>query len=201
MKGTVGVVIGTFGNRVEWSRRAQEAIQSVKAQTSPPDAWIHKHSKNLADARNEGADALDVDYLIFLDADDTLDSRYVEEMRNALSRAQDAWCIYRPSTFGIYEDGTSDEKPVMIPRTDLRRTNCIVIGAMCPTDMFYEVGGFKQYPILEDWALWRAMVANGAIVKDVPHAIYRVYVRTQSRNQDQKQHGQVYKQILREVAL
>lgn len=201
MRGTVGVVVGTYGDPDVWGPLSKRALASIEAQTSLPDDYVSVHSDSLRQARNGGAAILDTDYLIFLDADDELDPRYVEEMRNALSRAHDPWIIYRPSTFGIYEDGTCDGRPAMIPSTDLKRTNCIVIGAMCPKDMFHEVGGFKDYPILEDWALWRAMVAEGAIVKEVPHAIYRVHVRPQSRNTDHGLHRGVYSRILKEVPL
>jgi hypothetical protein len=89
----------------------------------------------------------------------------------------------------------------MIPLTDLRRANCIVIGAMCPAHLFFEVGGFGEWPMLEDWALWRAMVARGAAIRDAEHAVYRVHVRPESRNTDQGLHRDVYRQIQKAVPL
>lgn len=198
---TVGVVVGTFGNRVQWSKVAQRAIASIHAQTCAPDDWIHVHGGSLADARNKGAEILEVDNYIFLDADDELSPRYVEEMRNAAVLSSNPDVIYRPATIGVYEDGTTDEKPVMIPLTDLKRANCIVIGAMCPAHLFFEVGGFQEWPMLEDWALWRAMVAKGASIRDAEHAVYRVHVRTHSRNTDQGLHRDVYRQIQKAMPL
>ncbi len=177
---TVGVVIGTYGD-AKWVAKAKGAIVSVQAQTCAPDDWIQIHGATLADARNKGAKILGTDYLIFLDADDELDSRYVEEMRNAMVFSSIADTIYRPITQGIHEDGTIEE-PRMIPRTDLKRQNCIVIGAMCPSHAFFEVGGFDEWPIMEDWSLWRKLVAKGCDVKDVEHAIYKIHVLPHSRN-------------------
>lgn len=194
---TIGVVVGTFGNRVEWSKIAQRAIASIHKQTVRPDDWIHTHGGSLAHARNRGAEILGTGNFIFLDADDELDSGYIEAMGNYRDSGQ----ICRPSTIGVYEDGSTDDAAVMIPRTDLKRRNCVVVGAMCPQDVFFEVGGFQEYPTLEDWALWRAMVAKGCTIRDVEQAVYRVHVSTQSRNTDQGLHRDVYKQILKEVPL
>jgi glycosyltransferase involved in cell wall biosynthesis len=165
------------------------------------DRWIHVHSDTLANARNQGAKAVDTDWLIFLDADDELDPRYIESMLNRRVFSARSYEIIRPSTLGVYPDGTTDEQPVMLPWTDLTTRNCVVIGAMCPSSLFFEVGGFGDWPILEDWALWRAMVAKGARIADCKEAIYRVHVNEGSRNTDHKKHGNVYRQIQKAVPL
>jgi hypothetical protein len=131
-------------------------------------------------------------WLIFLDADDELDERYIERMMEGSGD------IRRPSTIGVYRDGTEDDAAVMIPRTDLRVANCIVIGAMHKASLFFQVGGFDNYPILEDWDLWQRMVLHGASVVDVPDAIYRVHVRDGSRNADGGLHRHTYARIQRQ---
>lgn len=191
----VGVAIGTFGDKLEWANYARRAMLSVGRQTVAADVR-HVHGQSLHQARNAAAEELTGHkWLIFLDADDELDERYVERM---LAGEGD---IRRPATIGVYPDGTEDDAPVMIPRTDMRRTNCVVIGAMHLAKFFYGAGGFHDYPILEDWALWRKMIAAGASIGDVPDAVYRVHVRPGSRNTDGKLHGHIYGRILREVPL
>jgi glycosyltransferase involved in cell wall biosynthesis len=186
---TVGVVVATFGDWEKWHAIGQRAVASIKAQTRPPDFFVWPHGETLAEARNFGAAELRTDWLIFLDADDELDHGYVESM---LAAEGD---IRRPATLGVYENGTQDAEPVMIPRRDIDTANYIVIGAMCRREMFLAAGGFPELPILEDWALWRAMVKAGATVVDVPDAIYRVSVRSDSRNQDHGLHSAIYRQI------
>jgi len=198
MNSTIGVVVGTYGDRLEWSRIAQRAIRSIHAQTRKPDDWIHVHGGSLADARNKGAEILGTDQLIFLDADDELDSRYVEAMMFNAELSSNRWTIWRPSTIGVYPDGSTDESAVMIPASDLKRRNCIVIGAMCPADAFFEVGGFSEDPVLEDWDLWIRCVRSGVAISETPQAIYRVFVNPNGRNQvDPALHGRVYSEILR----
>lgn len=189
---SVSVIIPVCGDS-EWDEIAQRAEASAWDQSHKPDQVLVVRADTVAQARNQGSEMATSDWQIFLDADDTLDHWYVQAMTDAcLSENR----IYRPCTLGVYEDGTEDAEPVLIPRRNLNTGNFIVIGAMHRRDAFMKAGGFQEYPILEDWDLWLTMVNQGAEVREVPHAIYRVSVRPGSRNADPR-HGQVYLQITR----
>lgn len=185
----VGVVVATFGDDPKWSYLAERAMQS--AQDAGADKIFHSHEVMLSVARNRGARVVDTPWLIFLDADDELDEGYIEAM---LSGEGD---IRKPSTLGVYPDGTEDDAPTMIPTRDLDRANHIVIGAMCRAQIFFDVHGFRDWPVLEDWDLWRRMVKAGAVVSEVPDAIYRVHVNEGSRNTNKALHDEVYHKIRR----
>lgn len=186
----VTVVIATFGpDYKKWDDLAQRARKSVERQTVHPRV-VRSHMDTLHDARNIGAVQANTEYLIFLDADDELDRHYVEAM---LASHGD---IRRPATLGVV-GGIEDDFPVMIPRAPLLDRNFIVIGAMIRKDFFLRVGGFEDYPVLEDWCLWLKMVEAGAEVVDVPDAIYRVNVQEASRNQPAEitNYGRTYSEI------
>lgn len=186
---TVGIVVATFGDLDVWAPLARRAIASADAQTVPtPVTWVHGES--LAAARNEGVEIIGTDWVIICDADDELDSGYVESMLTAVGD------IRRPSTYGIYPDGTEEDCPSMIPVRDIRVSNYIVIGAMFRREMFLEVGGFdSSLSALEDWDLWLKMVLKGAEVVDVPSAIYRIHVSEGSRNMSTSDHSAAYQVI------
>jgi glycosyltransferase involved in cell wall biosynthesis len=188
---TIGVVVGTYGDEKKWGDLAMRALASVEANTQLPTKTLWSHEESLHYARNYGAMKLDTDWLIFLDADDELDEGYIEAM------AQAAGDIRKPSTIGVYADGTTDCHPTMIPARDLRTANHIVIGAMCSSSLFWKVGGFRDWPVLEDWCLWRRMVKAGGTVVEVPEAIYRVHVMDGSRNKDKALHDMIYHKIKR----
>lgn len=193
MKSDVTVIIPTFGDDPVWRQMAFRAAASAANQTYEPQEIVRvHHADSLHEARNAGAAQAETEWLIFLDADDELDPRYVEAMF-----AKDHGDIRRPATLGVVED-VEDDEPVMIEAKDLLHTNYIIIGAMCRRDQFMAVGGFNDYPVLEDWDLWLRMVHNGSEVVDVPDAIYRVHVRPGSRNQDVAQHGKIYSKIRRQ---
>lgn len=191
MTETVGVVVGTFGDRRRWGRLARRALDSAHNQSRPADAIFWCHADTLRDARNYGAEQAETDWFIFLDADDELDPFYIEKMLEAEGD------LRQPSTLGLYENGTRDNEPVLIPaRPDgLETGNFIVIGAMVRARFFNQVGGFNDYPILEDWDLWRRVTRAGAVIGQAPEAIYKVTVRKNSRNADTSLHGRIYTQI------
>lgn len=194
MDDTVGIVVGTFGDP-SWVDRAKTAVKSAENQTQAPTRVFHHHASDLATARNEGAFTIGTRWLIFLDADDTLDAEYVRSM---MAPGEDAGAatLRQPATLGVYPDGTEDDCAVMIPERPLLQSNYLVIGTMCLREAFLDVGGFDpEFPVLEDWDLWIRMWKNGAIIGKRPDAIYRVGVNQDSRNQNSALHGRYYSRI------
>jgi glycosyltransferase involved in cell wall biosynthesis len=193
-EGDVTVVIATFGDIAVWQKRAQRAVDSVLKQSVQPVELVIKHGVSLADARNHGAQAARSEYLIFLDADDELDGRYIEFM------LQGEGDIRQPSTLGIV-DGRLDPFPVLIPKKDLLQGNYVVIGAMIRREDFISVGGFHDYPIYEDWDLWLRMTRGlGSVIVPVPDAIYRIHVSEKSRNnQERDMQVKYYNEIRRKA--
>ena len=193
---TIGIAVGTFGSD-EWVQRARYLVEDIKEnQTVKADNVVHVHGNTLAEARNTAAQYLWTDWVIFVDADDSLDVNYVKAMKVKTYGEEDA--LFQPSTLGVYPDGKTDDYSVLIAKTHLWKSNFLVIGTMCRLRSFVEVGGFRDYPVLEDWDLWIRMVINGAKVIVVPEAIYRVGVNEGSRNSNHKLHGQYYRIIRQE---
>lgn len=184
----VSIIVGTYGNQEEWQPLVDRAMASARNQTVQPVEVIHSHGPTLAQARNAGAKQAVGTWLIFLDADDELDEKYVEAM---LAADGD---LRRPATLGVV-DGVEDDEPVMLERKPLLSGNYIVIGAMHRKLDFEIAGGFYELPRLEDWELWIRLSIQGAVITDVPDAIYKVHVREESRNQGDKLHGKVYAEV------
>lgn len=190
MNADVTVIVATYGDTM-WKDLARHAAETAQRQTLPPRAVILSHGPTLQEARNVPGMAAKTEWLIFLDADDELDPGYVEAMMTGEGD------VRQPATLGVV-NGIEDDYPVMIPPgKTLLEKNHIVIGAMARTSLFQKVGGFDNWPVLEDWDLilkyWRA----GAEFGQVPGAIYRVHVNPHSRNQNQALHGRIYNEIRR----
>ncbi|HYJ21625.1 MAG TPA: glycosyltransferase family 2 protein [Solirubrobacterales bacterium] len=166
----VTVIVGTFGG-AEWVRLAHErAVPSGEAQAPV----IHRHAASLAQARNEGAALAKTEWLCFLDADDELEPGYFEAMERATADLRGPAVSYvrhgRPTA------------PKLWPAQDLRDGNFLVIGTLIRKELFERVGGFKEWPIYEDWCVWQRCAAAGATVEQVPDAVYVAHVRAKSRN-------------------
>lgn len=185
---SVSIIVATYGDAAHWNEVAKSAVASAEAQTVECEV-IRMHRGTLADARNEAAFQANSEWLCFLDADDALAPDYVEQM---LAHHGD---IRRPATLGVYPNGETDDYPVMIPKKDIKHSNYIVIGALVRKEMFDAVGGFRDLEALEDWDLWIRCIRSGAKVVDVPTAVYRVTINTDSRNKNVEKHNRAFNEI------
>lgn len=196
---SIDIIIGTFGDD-SWKERSEKLAIDIDSRVMGINNIHAIHGETLASARNKGAEYSSATHLIFLDADDNLDDNYVLEM-NRSAQWYPVSTIFQPSTIGIYEDGTTDKEPVLIPDRNMFHGNNLVIGSMVVRSDFMEVGGFKELPILEDWELFLNIITSReAKIVTVPKAIYMVGVRTGSRNTNTSLHNSVYGNIIREYS-
>ena len=174
---TVTVIIPIFGVDSNYFRSlAERAKDSVRMQTVLPDNLHIYYGNGMQDARNSPAFEVDTDYIIFLDADDTLDQRYIEQITKV-----DADIVV-PAVRRIYQDGTVNVDQAPYLPKNLMVGNYIVIGALLKTDLFKKLGGFHDYDALEDWDFYLRAEEAGATFKQAPGAIYEINVRENSRN-------------------
>lgn len=189
----IGIAIGTFGD-FAYARKACDLAYKLYEHLYVPVATYH-HDDSLAIARNEAAAKLeDVDYLIFVDTDDNLDHNYIDAMYQAICGEG---ILYKPSTIGMYPDGSFDDTATMIKQKDMYEGNSLILGTMMSKTLFQKVGGFNpDLPALEDWDLFLKLISyTGCKIKEVPDAIYQVGVNDTGRNSDKKAHMEAYKKI------
>lgn len=77
----VTIVVSTFGG-AEWQELAESRAIPSAIEQAPV---IHAHGDTLAKARNQGLQAVESEWVIFLDADDELTPGYVDSMRQGLA--------------------------------------------------------------------------------------------------------------------
>ncbi len=176
----VTVVIASFGDRGWLDLGTQRAARSAFLQGTPV---IYVHGLTLHGARNAGLAQVQSEHVVFLDADDELEPDYVEAMltgiadlrapavryvRNGLPHAPRV-----PRVAGHVHDCTAD---------CMTAGNWCCVGTMARTDLLRSVGGWRDEPLYEDWALFARCVKAGASLEAVPGAVYRAHVRSDSRN-------------------
>lgn len=64
----------------------------------------------------------------------------------------------------------------------LRDGNWLVVGSVARTSLLLEVGGWRDWPLFEDWDLWARCWLAGATFEAVPAAVYRAHASGNSRN-------------------
>lgn len=189
------VAVATFGEQ-SWSDLAHErAIPSAAAQGVEV---VHVHGETLHGARNAALDLVSTPWVVYCDADDELEAGYVETMAAASGDLRVPRVRYArdgvagdpefPRVAGHRHDCTGDCLP---------EGNWIIVGAAVRVDMLRSVGGWEAWPWSEDWALWARCWKAGAVIERVPRAIYRAYVRRDSRNRapDQTLKRRVHRDI------
>lgn len=164
----VTVCIGTYGDN-SWRNLAQDrAAESAQA------PLIHVHATDLCTARNQAAEEASSEWLCFLDADDELAPGYFDAMEQGSADLRGPAVKYIVNGMA--------RPPKLWPEMDLTQGNYLVIGTLIRKDMFDRVGGFRDYPLYEDWDLWLRCHLAGASIELIPDAIYVAHARKDSRN-------------------
>lgn len=187
----VTIAVSTFGDQT-WVRLANErALPSARAQR--PAEVIHVHGPTLHDARNAAVDQCDTEWLINLDADDELEPGYLA----ALSAGT---CDVRAPAVR-YVSGTTRGQAPRMPAVAGHQHGCtaeclpygnwLVVGSMVRAGLIRKVGGWRDFPWSEDWDLWLRCHLAGATFEAIPAAVYRAYVRTNSRNRGLRAAGRL----------
>lgn len=179
----VTIAVSTFGDPA-WQRLARErALPSAYAQ-GVADV-IHVHGPTLHDARNAATDQCQTEWLINLDADDELEPGYVAALAAGTADVRAPAVRYVSGT----NRGQDPRMPAVAGHNHggcvaecLPYGNWLVVGAMVRADLIRKIGGWRDFPWSEDWDVWLRCHLAGATFEPVPHAIYRAYVRANSRN-------------------
>jgi glycosyltransferase involved in cell wall biosynthesis len=163
------------------ARTITRAVESVRAQTSPPEAIIvvddgssdrtsevvaslsavklvQQKNRGPGAARNRGVGECRSEWLAFLDADDTWLPHKMERQLSLVSE---------PGVGVIHCSGPEARRPAppTVTFDDLWKSNCITLSsAVVRRSAFDQVGAFSEEPSLtsvEDYNLWLRIAAAG----------------------------------------
>jgi glycosyltransferase involved in cell wall biosynthesis len=185
----IAVIVATYGSP-EWDVRGDRAAGLLHvSQATDATYRTHLDYGTLAQSRNyAAARALQDDpdaWLCFVDADDELAPGYLAAMRAA---ERDPRSLLVPRIQYVRGRRVDEPKyPAMRPGADehsLEDGNWCVIGTLIHGSLFREVGGFEEWPMYEDWALWARAWKAGAQLVRVPEAVYVAHVNPRGRNHE-----------------
>jgi len=140
--------------------------------------YIYQDNAGLSAARNTGVRHSKGDYIICLDADDTIDPTYAEKCMNKMQEGYDIVC----SQWLEYQDDENSNLPDYI-RTidtshlaydDFKVANRIICASMFKKEYWGKIGGFDENMKFgyEDFSAWRQMTKIGAKVGVVPEVLF-----------------------------
>jgi len=199
---SISVVIPCYN----YGQYVGEAIQSVLDQTLPPDeiivvndgstddslAKINKYKarvriidqKNIGviATKNKGLKEAAGDWIIFLDADDMMDEKYIEKLygtaRLCLSDVVYSGMEFIGSHSDIFESRPFTEHSI-------KKGNYINNSALMRRELVLGVGGYKKQMEFgfEDWELYISLAEAGARFRQVDEALLQ-YRRHQTTSRD-----------------
>lgn len=176
----VTVCVATFGDSSWVELAEQRALPSAEALGVPT---LHVHAHTLHEARNDALNVVTTEHVCFLDADDELEAGYFDRIAKSDADIRVPSVRYMRNNFRAAE-----RMPQVAGHTHACTADClaygnwIVIGAVAPTELLRQIGGFRDFPVYEDWDLWLRAWKAGATIEACPAAVYRAHVRRDSRN-------------------
>ena len=182
----ITVAIASYGDSMIWLPQAERARASAESQA--PVVQVHLPLGTLAEARNECLNKVETEFVVFLDADDQLAPDYIEQMEKGTADVRGPMVnfmqgisriAWQPRVAGHKHDCVADCLP---------HGNWLVIGSCARTDLLRQVGGFEEFPVYEDWALWLRCWKAGATFEFMPEAVYLAEWRRESRNKIGRAH-------------
>lgn len=143
--------------------------------TDKPTLHVYtKGNEGLAATRNYGFQFVKGKYLLFLDADDLIDPRFVE-LCIEIFKTQPEVDIVTTQVQLFERENRIYEYPAFSPAT-LLRENCFVITSMIKSEAFREIGMFDtSMKFHEDWDMWIRMTEkyNNVVHINKPLFLYR----------------------------
>lgn len=193
----VTIVVATFGDDYWRNLAAERAVPSAEAQGVPV---VTAHADTLHDARNAGLAMVRTPWVIHLDADDELEHGYVDKLMDGNADLRAPAVRYVRAGW----EGVGAIMPKVVGHEHrceaacLREGNWLVIGTLARTQLLRDVGGWRDFPVYEDWDLWLRCWLAGATCEAIATAVYRAYMRPGSRNRGPSQQfrNSVHRQII-----
>jgi len=132
-------------------------------------------------ARNKGIELAKSEYIVCLDADDTLESTYLEKAKNIFDADKNVGIV----SCGVKTFGAMDScyTPVDMIGIEDALVNSPVHTASCFRKVLHDEGGGydKDLRGYEDWDHWLRIMKQGCNVRVIPENLFNYYVRPGSK--------------------
>lgn len=204
----VTVVVATCGSR-QWQVMGDEAILSAH-DTGAKTVRIHLDQGTVSEARNAGLAEVTTEYVVFLDADDALEPDYFERVQptaDILATQIKYRQHIRPTMPRVWAHDFDPMKrhEGCCTASCLVDGNWVHIGAIIRTEAIRSVGGFQEYPVYEDWALFLALQQAGYTFGVAMNSVYLAAVRSNTAHRNSslpilernKIHERIYKDLVK----
>jgi len=204
----VTVVVATCGTN-QWKYLGDQALVSAQA-TGAKTVRIHIDKGSVAQARNAGLNLVTTDYVVFLDADDALEPDYFERVQPTadvmatLIKYRQHLQPVMPRVW-VHDYEISKRHAGDCTAECLLDGNWIHIGAIIRTEAIRSIGGFREYPVYEDWALFLALQQAGFTFGTALNSVYLASVRQNNSHRNSSipilERNKIHEEIYRDLVI
>jgi glycosyltransferase involved in cell wall biosynthesis len=163
------------------------AIESVNLQTFQDFEIIVDSTENVPMARNNAIKKAKGEYILCLDADDYLDSDFLEKTVGKGDIVATGW--------RNFETDTIETIPTLSKLSSFLEGNRIIISSLFKKSVWKQVGGFRDMGY-EDWDFWVRCLREGFEITLVPEVLVNVRVKDFGRNRDDKLNHDILKSLI-----
>jgi len=199
----VTVIVATCGTD-EWRLMGNEAQNSIPLDVR--SIRVHEPLMTVSEARNYALTKVETEYVCFLDADDSLGLNYFKGVASVsdVIVTSISYNKARPTIPKVPEHLTAEYYHRGPCKAEcLLDGNYLHVGSIVKTEAVRKVGGFPEYPVYEDWALWLKMQQNGATFSNHPESVYYASVRESPGHRNSSlpraERNKVHQQIVKDI--
>lgn len=156
-------------------------LRAINAFSLPNLKIIHTNHMGPSFARNKGIAAASGSYILPLDADDVIDSTYIEKAVCIFEENPDTGIVYCQAAFFGEKSGKWQLPPYSLK--EMLVGNVIFSTAMFRKADWEKAGGYNESMKygLEDYDFWLTLLENGAQVKQIPEVLFHYRIKPVSR--------------------
>ncbi len=146
--------------------------------------FFHTENRGVSAARNFAVRQTSGEYILPLDADDTIEPTYLEKCVARFVEYPETdvvYCMWR-----FFGETTETPKLKYNNYASLLVNNSIFVSAMYRKSHFDSVGGYDENMRqgLEDWEFWIRMLHKDSVVSQIPEQLFNYRIKARSRNVD-----------------
>ncbi len=140
-----------------------------------------KENGGVSIARNEGVKLAKSEYILCLDADDTIEPTYLEKAKNIFDASDDVGLV------GCWSQYFGDNDWLWKPKDKMDIVDALTASpvhtATCFRKNLHDAGGGYDANLrgYEDWDHWLRIMEQGCVVRIIPEALFNYYVRPGSK--------------------
>ena len=158
-----------------------EYIASLEGNPHPHFTLINWANRGVAQARNMAISVAKGEWILPLDADDTLDPAAIFLLKRYISIEPET-TLFIPNRIMCSRNGkTQFQERVWGGYEDLKE-RCTPTNTSCFKKADWErVGGYRDGTMYEDWEFWIRLLYKNDRVVSIPHPLYNYRIRADSR--------------------